>query len=67
MKSSAVGVMHIKPATAREKESGINAVATCAEDNIHAERNICAFPSTVTSTIPVSMSATRTSPFASKQ
>lgn len=36
MKSGAVGVMQIKPTTAREKEIAINDVVTRAEDNIHA-------------------------------
>jgi membrane-bound lytic murein transglycosylase MltF len=36
MKSGAVGVMQIKPSTAREKDIGIDDVETRAEDNIHA-------------------------------
>lgn len=36
MRSGAVGVMQIKPSTAREKEIGITDVVTRAEDNIHA-------------------------------
>ncbi len=36
MKSGAVGIMQIKPSTAREKEVGIADVVSRAEDNIHA-------------------------------
>lgn len=36
MKSGAVGIMQIKPSTAREKMIGIKDVVTHAEDNIHA-------------------------------
>lgn len=36
MRSGAVGIMQIKPSTAREKEINIRDVTTRAEDNIHA-------------------------------
>lgn len=36
MRSGAVGIMQIKPSTAREKEVGISDVVSRAEDNIHA-------------------------------